>query len=145
MAATYSGNPSASDRDMLRFRIGDTDTSSALLQDAEYDAMIAAESSLNRRLASCLEAIGRKLLRQPNFALDKWREDRHEVAKSFLAEAKDLRKRSAAQGVFAGDISKTTKDAQEEDTDRVAPFAHMGMDQFPGLTGTEPDTSADDE
>ena len=130
---------------MLRFRVGDTDTTSPLLQDAEYDAVIAAETSLNRWRASCLEAIGMKLLRQPNFALDKWREDRHAVATSFLTEAKELRKKSAAQAVYAGGISRADKATQEEDTDRVAPFAYDGMDQFPGLSGTEPDTDADDE
>jgi hypothetical protein len=144
MAATYSGNPAASERDMIRFRTGDTDMTSALLQDAEIDAMIATETSLNRRLASCLEAIGRKLMRQPNFALDKWREDRQAVAQSFLAEAKALRKKATSQGVYAGGLTKTDKAAREEDSDRVAPYAFEGMDEYPVDSNPEADSDEDD-
>ncbi len=35
MAWTYGGDPSANNRDAIRFLIGDTDTSNQLLQDAE--------------------------------------------------------------------------------------------------------------
>ena len=40
MAWTYSGDPSSSDRDKVRFLIGDTDTNNQLLQDAEITFLL---------------------------------------------------------------------------------------------------------
>lgn len=138
---TYSGDPSTSARDLLRFDIGDTDENSPLLQDTELNYVIDNQSSQHRRVADCFERIGRKILQRPNFALDKWREDRHDVAKSFLEQAKELRKRGAAAGLYAGGISKADKLTREQDTDRDEPFAYIGMDEFPGL----PDNLSDDD
>lgn len=125
---TYSGNPANSARDLLRFQIGDTGPTSWLLNDDEIAYAIANNTSRNRRMADCLEAIGNKLLQQPNFALDKWRENRHDVAKSFIDQADKLRKKSSAQGLYAGGISKAGKKAQEQDADRPAPWATINMD-----------------
>lgn len=130
MAWSYSGDPTSSALDALRFHIGDTESATPLLSNEEINYVLANNASLNRQLAACFETIGRKLLQRPNFALDKWREDRHEVAKSFLEQAKELRKKSAAQGIYAGGISKTDKETREEDTDRDAPFATLDMDEF---------------
>ena len=41
MAWTYSGDPASSDRDAVRFLIGDTDSTDQLLQDAEVSFCIA--------------------------------------------------------------------------------------------------------
>lgn len=40
MAATYTGDPLNNDIDRLRFLVGDTDTDSPLMQDAEYQYII---------------------------------------------------------------------------------------------------------
>jgi hypothetical protein len=42
MAWTYSGNPGASDRDLVRFLIGDTDSTDEQLSDAEVDYLLTA-------------------------------------------------------------------------------------------------------
>lgn len=42
MAWTYTGDPANSDRDAIRFLIGDTDASDPLLDDAEIDYLHAA-------------------------------------------------------------------------------------------------------
>lgn len=145
MAATYSGNPASSARDLLRFKIGDTAVASALLEDEELDYVISVQGTLVRQIADCFEAIGHKLLQQPNFALDKWREDRHAVAESFIKRAQELRKRGAAAGLYAGGLTKTDKASREEDTDRVQPFAYMGMDEFPEDQNPEADSDEDSE
>jgi hypothetical protein len=45
MAWTYSGNPGSSDRDSVRFRIGDTDINSQLLSDEEIDYLLVEYKS----------------------------------------------------------------------------------------------------
>ena len=118
MAFTYSGDPSTSDLDRLRFEAGDTVASSVLLEDAEHTFILLQNSTWPRRKAAALRAIGTKLLRYPNFALDRWREDRHQVAQSFLSEAKELEKTGrTAGGLYVGGISISERDTAEADTD----------------------------
>lgn len=40
MATTYSGDPSSSDLDQVRFLVGDTDVTAAKLQDAEIEFLV---------------------------------------------------------------------------------------------------------
>lgn len=42
MAWTYSGDPASSDRDKVRFLIGDTDSTNQMLQDAEIAYLLSA-------------------------------------------------------------------------------------------------------
>lgn len=65
MAATYSGDPANNEVDYLRFMVGDTDVSSPLLQDAEYQYIVDLYSiNVNKRLSqsfrSAANAIGIK-------------------------------------------------------------------------------------
>ncbi len=118
MSFSYSGNPSASDLDRLRFEIGDTLSASPLLTDEELTFCIAQHSTWPRRKALALRSLGTKLLRYPDFALDRWRENRHQVAQSFLAEAKALEKQSASTGgLYVGGISESERATAEADTD----------------------------
>lgn len=56
MAFTYSGDPSASDLDLLRFTIGDTDSTEPLMQDAEYNYLIGQYSNKNKLIAEAFRA-----------------------------------------------------------------------------------------
>ena len=58
MAFTYSGNPSSSDADFVRFAIGDTNASAPILQDAEigYIVSITEGTTVAYRLAVAFRA-----------------------------------------------------------------------------------------
>jgi hypothetical protein len=129
MSWTYSGNPAASDLDRLRFELGDTVAATPLLANEEINFIIAQESKWARRIARGLRSIGHKLLQQPNFGLDRWREDRHQVAQSFLTRADELEKTGRMAGVYAGGISTSDKDTQKDDEDYDKPFASLTMDE----------------
>lgn len=58
MAFKYSGNPSASEADFVRFAIGDTNSAAPILQDAEIDYIVSstADSTMANRLAVAFRA-----------------------------------------------------------------------------------------
>ena len=59
MAFSYSGDPTESTVDLLRFTLGDTDESSPLMQDAEYEYLISQypnASDQNKLIAAAFRA-----------------------------------------------------------------------------------------
>lgn len=51
MSFTYSGNPAASELDLLRFMLRDTDSTTALMQDEEINYINSTYRNINMRLA----------------------------------------------------------------------------------------------
>jgi hypothetical protein len=51
MAFSYSGDPTKSELDLIRFTVGDTDASDPILQDAEIDYILATKKTVSGRLA----------------------------------------------------------------------------------------------
>jgi len=51
MSFTYSGSPTGSDRDRIRFETMDTDASKPILSDAELDWIISEYATLSKQLA----------------------------------------------------------------------------------------------
>lgn len=64
MAFTYSGNPSASDRDAVRFMIQDTDSTDALMQDAEIDWLLAQVTNVYQAAHDACYALAAKFARK---------------------------------------------------------------------------------
>ena len=59
MAFSYSGDPTESQVDLLRFTLGDTDESAPLMQDAEYEYLISQypnASDQNKLIAAAFRA-----------------------------------------------------------------------------------------
>ncbi|MFN8530183.1 MAG: hypothetical protein U0670_16410 [Anaerolineae bacterium] len=77
MAFTYM--PFATDRDRLRFHIGDTEMSAPIFQDEELDALISVEGSWQAAVIAALERLI-ALTSQPNFQAD-WLHVNNEVAR----------------------------------------------------------------
>lgn len=64
MSWSYSGNPSASDLDAVRFEIGDTDIDEQLIQDEEILYALEQEGSVMSAAARCCEILWRSFARQ---------------------------------------------------------------------------------
>ena len=57
MAFTYSGDPTESAVDLLRFTLGDTDAAEPVMQDAEYEYLISLyPDNQNKLIAAALRA-----------------------------------------------------------------------------------------
>lgn len=66
MSFSYSGDPSKSAKDRVRWELGDTASRSALQTDEEIQAAIALEASVEGAIARCADAIATKFRRQVN-------------------------------------------------------------------------------
>ena len=124
MAGTYSSS-GASDKDWMRWRVADISTSDGIRQDAEYVAALGEYGSKQEaalRMAQSIYAEFSKLatdskMGQLSFAYSKRAEFYHKLIAELQQEA--------AMGVgvspWFGATSKTDKQTQEDNTDRVEP------------------------
>jgi hypothetical protein len=136
MSWTYSGNPTASQLDEVRFLIGDTVASMPwTLQDAEITYTLTKfPSSVLLAAAVAAESVLGKISGLANskrigdLSLD-WGK-RHE---QFQMIARNLRSRAALEIVqsYVGGISKTEKDAVDSDADRVGPAVTVDGMTYP--------------
>lgn len=73
MTATYD-NPTASDKDAIRFLIGDTNPATALVSDEEINFMVSkwmpVQGTVEYVAAAVAEAIGAKYAREASFSAD---------------------------------------------------------------------------
>lgn len=124
MTWSYSGDPSTSDRDALRFTIGDTNTNDQQLSDEELDYLLSQYGSVNAAaLAAC-----RALIAQYSRCVDQKTGDIDIKYSQRIAQLKTMMSEISSDAVsgslpvpYAGGVSQSDKTTVEEDTDRVAP------------------------
>jgi len=108
---SYSGDPSASDLDRVRFLVGDTDTSDELLLDAEI-AHLLLEHGVAYAPAEGATAIAAKLSRKVDYATGSARYSLSQRVTHYRALALELRTRADRQAV-------PVSTGQSRDTDRT--------------------------
>ena len=123
MAWAYSGNPSSSDKDAVRFLVGDTNTADQLVTDEEITWALT-EGGVYYAAATVARSIAASFSRRVDFEVSK-------DLKVFYAKAagnyntladKYAAKASRVSAMpYAGGISVSDKETQEADTDRVEP------------------------
>jgi len=96
MAWTYSGDPTASNKDAVRFEIGDTDTNDQLLTDEEIVYALSVESRIYGAAARCCEALARKFARQADFTLGPQHVAASQRSEAFARLGRDLKSRIAS-------------------------------------------------
>lgn len=133
MTWTYSGDPSASDKDETRFLVGDTDSGSQLISDEEINYLLVKYPSPLSAAAQGARAIAAKL---STFVDEKTGDI--SVSNSMLAKQfRDLADQLQGQlsefdiAVFAGGISVSDVDTRNADTDRVDGEFEIGMQDNP--------------
>lgn len=136
MAWTYGGDPSANDRDEVRFLVGDTDTSDQLVNDAEIAYAVAEEADNLMAAARIAKAIAAKFARLVDKSVGDLSISYNQRQEAFLNLASELETRSNRSGAapYAGGISVSDKETVEDNTDRVEPSFKKGMNDNPGTT-----------
>jgi len=110
---TYEGDPAASTRDAVRFRIGDTLEADPLVTDEEIAAAVADEGSVDAAAAACLEAIAARFSRQADLADGDVRISYSQRAEAFASRAAELRARAGRAGAvspFGGGLASSCTD-----------------------------------
>lgn len=143
-AWSYSGDPSLSAKDGVRFLVGDTNNKDQQCSDGEVLFAIAQTSSLYSASAMVCRAIASKYAREVDSVQNELRTmwSSRQKAYSDLAKQLDVKASgSTFAAPYAGGISIADKRAQELNTDRVPPQFNLGMEDnyLPvGPAGNEP-------
>jgi len=150
---SYSGNPASSTKDLVRFLIGDTDSASEFLTDAEINAVVAIQPNPVWAAASCADAIAGKVSRKVDKTIGKTSIRLSQQVDAFRKLADRLRAGGAgmlpggdgsgnpAGGIFIGGVSITDNDAIRTDTDITQSSFSIGQDDMPGTSDDNPRNS----
>lgn len=143
MTWTYSGDPSASNRDAVRFLIGDTVDTSPLLSDEEIAWLLTQHGNIYFAAAGAAEVAASGFSNAAGYGAVKtktvgslsisYAEDEAR-AKEFRTLSKSLKVRGALSGgiiAYSGGISKSDKEALLSDTDWDRPWFSRGMHDNP--------------
>lgn len=145
MTASYSGDPSVSSRDAVRFLIRDTNTADAWVQDEEIDWLLTENgNNVYTSAIRAAEAIAGSYITTSGSSgdvksktvgsLSISRTANSDIAKEYRTIISDLKRRMAlgfggAIQPYAGGISVADKDSNANDTDWDKPaFVRKGMD-----------------
>jgi hypothetical protein len=140
---TYSGDPSDSDRDAVRFLCGDTDENDQKISDEEIAWLLVQQSSVYFAAASAArgisaaysEAVKSKTVGPVTISYAERAKEYSELAARLEAQAKSGA--VLAFQPYVGGISKADKLSREQETDWVKPSFAVGMDDYPGTDRTE--------
>lgn len=128
MAWTYSGDPSASTLDAVRFVIGDTDTTDQLLQNAEIDYLITKHGTVRVAAAESCRAIAAKYARLMSRSIGGLSADFSAKHRQYLEMAQSIMdsEESFPVSPFLSGWNSAAKEAVELQQDRETTFARKG-------------------
>lgn len=124
---SYSGDPTSSTKDEVRFLIGDTNSRDPQILDAEIAYLIGTEgSALDAAIAACI-AIDARYSREVDATDEdaqgtKTKRGREVLAKHYRDLADDLRRRRTKPvAAYAGGLSVSEKESARAQTDDTQP------------------------
>lgn len=138
---TYSGDPRDSNRDAVRFLIGDTDENDQLISDEEIAYMLLT-LSVYRTAALAATGISKSFAGKASsktvgsLSLKNGFEKKADSYKDLAARLDGMANRGAlvSFAAYAGGISKADKQTQNDDSDWVKPSFYRGMHDSPEVT-----------
>lgn len=141
MAWSYSGDPSRSDKDAVRFRLGDTDVNHQQVSDGEITYTLAEKSdSIPSTVLALAIALRNKYAPYVNEKTDRVSIEYGQMFEHFKALVKEIKRDSALTAMpFAGGISVGDKAARVDDTDRVKPKFTKDLHEHSDLGPSEED------
>ena len=123
MGWSYSGDPSKTPLDQVRFLIQDTDKDDQLLNDEEIKFLITNNGSLLSAAAQAAETLMSKFASWIDESNGRVKVNFSQKFEHYKVLCRKLRQRTAIgeSCPFAGGLSISEKDAQRSNTDRVQP------------------------
>jgi len=131
---TYTGDPSANNKDEVRFLIGDTDNTDQIVTDEEITYAIAQESNNTLAAIRVVRAVIGKYAKKVDKAVGDLKISSSQMVehyKDLLLYLEEQRLHADPPMPFAGGISISQKDTVEADSDRVEPSFTKGMHDNP--------------
>jgi len=127
VAFTYNTSLSTN-RDKVRFRIGDTDSNRPLLSDEEIDAVLTSKPAVLPSALECVEAILAKIARDVDRNAAGISSSRSQSFNHYMELRKKLSREMVTESeMFVGGLSKSAKLGFESDSDFVPPNFEIGQ------------------
>ena len=120
---SYSGDPLASERDAVRFMIGDTDACDKQLSNNEIDYLLQVEGSVTQAAIVAAENLAAKYARLVDEQVGAVRISYSQRSRRYsdIANTLKARRNTAGAAPYVGGISKSDKQIDENDSDLVRP------------------------
>lgn len=119
---TYSGDPTASHLDAVRFEVGDTDPTRPLVQDKEITYALSIEGGVLWAAAAICMALAGKVARDVDRTMGRTGVTASQRSKQWLTQGKALRVRAASYATpVAGGLTQTDRQNRAEDNEEVKP------------------------
>jgi len=145
-------DPSASDKDAVRFLVGDTSSADPQVTDEEIDWSLTQHSKIRYAAALVCRALAAKYSKcAVSVSIgDISTSNAAAVAKEYAERAKELDPSGITKGTAIvlpkfGGLSISEKETLAGDTDAVQPSFSRGMDDYPGGPGDGVKTGEDEE
>jgi len=123
MTWSYSGDPSNSDLDQVRFLVQDTQESDQLLQDEEITFLLTLEGAPLKAASKAAETIGGMFARKCDEKVGTVSQAFSQKSSQYFELSKRLKRHSDVKQAetFAGGLDITQKETQEDNENRVQP------------------------
>lgn len=130
--SSYSGDPSISTKDAVRYRLGDTDGSNWMLSDQEINYSLTLYPNPLRAAASCARTLSARFARKVSKRVGDLSINYSDMAKNFsdLAVLLDREADRQAGTPYVGGISFADVDAVNSDTDRRTGGFRQGFGEY---------------
>lgn len=135
MTWSYSGNPSASAKDEVRFLVGDATPSDQLLQDEEIAYCITSGGSARLGAAFAADAIAAKFSRLADRSVGQVSVSCSQKSTQYRKLAGELRSSDASSSALPrfGEVFVDKSDALDQDSALIQPSFKVGRNDPPGL------------
>lgn len=132
----YSGDPSASDKDSVRWLVGDTDVANQLVSDEEILWALTKFSNLYSAAALVCDQLASERSEGGRRKIGDLEVEAGRSGKAFESKAKKFRRLAALSATpHAGGISVDAADAYVTDSDIPAPAFRIGQFDSPEVPG----------
>jgi len=134
MAWTYTGDPQDSEKDAVRFLIGDTNKDDQLLKDAEIEYLLQRHNgNVNLAAGKAARGLAAMFTRDADKSVGDLRISSSQRASQYEDLAKRLEREAYIRATpFAGGISHSQKEKEQHREDRVKPSFKRGQFDKPG-------------
>lgn len=128
MSWTYSGNPSSSTLDEVRFLCGDTDTTNQLITNEEITYLITQYPDATTAAAMALDALASKYSRMADKQVGDLRIQYSQIAQGFRAQAdRMIQNMSTSAMAYFGGNALSEKETLFNDSTITQPFFSRDM------------------
>lgn len=134
MSFFYSEDPTTSDKDAVRFLIGDTDDSDPLVQDEELNYLLGRFPQVEIAAANACEAIAARFARAADEKTGPTSKKFSQISANYRTRGKELRTTSLTAELTAplfGGVKIDDNRTLDQDTSLIQPSFKVGADDNP--------------